>query len=228
MKLSARRLTLVAGVILLGAGAGANYAYHTPDTDPDEEGLHLVVNVPANRLYVYENGERTRTYAVSVGLQGYETPAGSYTIVNGDVASLILFGGLLAFGHDYATGFLVFAALVAGSWDLERPAVGLLAISASVLVVGVIGAFAVFASPGPSDPGRSPRATSPAGESARNRATMASSAGRQLRSSSHCSAVATAANTFFRPLLRTKICVAPSSSRFVVFLIRISGVSSVC
>lgn len=80
MKLSARRMTLAAGIILLGAGAGANYAYHTPDTDPDKSGLHLVVNVPANRLYVYENGERTRTYAVSVGLQGYETPAGSYTI----------------------------------------------------------------------------------------------------------------------------------------------------
>jgi murein L,D-transpeptidase YcbB/YkuD len=79
MKLSVRRLSVVAGLLIVGAGAGVNYAYNLPDVDP-VEGLHLVVNVPANRLYVYENGERTRTYAVSVGLVGYETPAGSYTI----------------------------------------------------------------------------------------------------------------------------------------------------
>ncbi|MGH7464326.1 MAG: hypothetical protein ACREK1_04065, partial [Longimicrobiales bacterium] len=72
MKFSARRLTLATGILLAGAGAGANYASNSPGSDP-EEGLHLVVNVPANRLYVYENGERTRTYAVSVGLRGYET-----------------------------------------------------------------------------------------------------------------------------------------------------------
>ena len=80
MKFSIRRLSIAAGLIVAAAGAGANYAYHTPASDGAEEGLRLVVNVPANRLYVYENGVRTRTYAVSVGLQGYETPAGSYTI----------------------------------------------------------------------------------------------------------------------------------------------------
>ena len=80
MTFSIRRLSLTAGLILVAAGAGANYAYQTPAAEGDEEGLHLVVNVPANRLYVYENGVRTRTYAVSVGLQGYETPAGSYRI----------------------------------------------------------------------------------------------------------------------------------------------------
>jgi murein L,D-transpeptidase YcbB/YkuD len=79
MKLSARRLSVIAGLVVVGAGAGANYAYEAPNRDP-VEGLEIVVNVPANRLYVYENGERTRTYAVSVGLVGYETPAGSYTL----------------------------------------------------------------------------------------------------------------------------------------------------
>jgi hypothetical protein len=77
-----RRITVAAGIILVGAGAGVNYA-STPQIEgvenPDE-GLHLVVNVPANRLYVYEDGVRTRTYAVSVGLRGYETPAGEYSI----------------------------------------------------------------------------------------------------------------------------------------------------
>lgn len=80
MILSKRRLTLLAGFVIASAGAGANYAYQPlPEPDPGE-GLHLVVNVPANRLYVYENGVRTHTYAVSVGLRGYETPAGNYTI----------------------------------------------------------------------------------------------------------------------------------------------------
>ena len=74
-----RRLILAFGVIVIGAGAGANYAYQPHENDPGK-GLHIVVNVPANRLYVYEDGVRTRTYAVSVGLQGYETPAGDYTI----------------------------------------------------------------------------------------------------------------------------------------------------
>ena len=41
-----------------------------------QTGLHLILNVAGNRLHVYENGERTRTYKVSVGMRGYETPAG--------------------------------------------------------------------------------------------------------------------------------------------------------
>jgi murein L,D-transpeptidase YcbB/YkuD len=80
MRLPIRPLSLVAGLVLAAAGAGANYAYNPPDSHETENGLRLVVNVPANRLYVYEDGVRTRTYAVSVGLQGYETPAGSYRI----------------------------------------------------------------------------------------------------------------------------------------------------
>jgi L,D-transpeptidase ErfK/SrfK len=80
MRLSIRRLAISAGLILTAAGAGANYAYHALPNNGEEEGLRLVVNVPANRLYVYEDGVRTRTYAVSVGLRGYETPAGDYRI----------------------------------------------------------------------------------------------------------------------------------------------------
>lgn len=80
MRLTARRLAVTAGLIVAVAGAGANYAYNPPAVEGSDEGLRLVVNVPANRLYVYENGVRTRTYAVSVGLKGYETPAGNYSI----------------------------------------------------------------------------------------------------------------------------------------------------
>lgn len=42
--------------------------------------LRLVLNVPESRLYVYEDGERTRRYRVSVGMDGYETPPGEYRI----------------------------------------------------------------------------------------------------------------------------------------------------
>jgi hypothetical protein len=80
MVISIRRLSVTAGLIVVAAGAGANYASQGPVAEPTDEGLRLVVNVPANRLYVYENGERTHTYAVSVGLRGYETPAGTYRI----------------------------------------------------------------------------------------------------------------------------------------------------
>ena len=80
MTISIRRLSMAAGLIVAAAGAGANHAYDAPLPESADKGLHLVVNVPANRLYVYEDGVRTRTYAVSVGLQGYETPAGDYRI----------------------------------------------------------------------------------------------------------------------------------------------------
>jgi murein L,D-transpeptidase YcbB/YkuD len=82
MKMDVRRLwvtaMIVAGVVA-GAGAGVNLG-SIPDRGDDDQGLHLVLNVAGNRLDVYENGERTKTYRVSVGLPGYETPAGEYRI----------------------------------------------------------------------------------------------------------------------------------------------------
>lgn len=48
--------------------------------DDDRASLRLVVSVSARRLYVYENGARTRTYRVAVGKQGHSTPRGTYRI----------------------------------------------------------------------------------------------------------------------------------------------------
>jgi murein L,D-transpeptidase YcbB/YkuD len=75
-----RRLLLASAIVAVGAGAGVNYAVMQPRQSQTDEGLHLVLNVPGNWLYVYENGVRTRTYSVSVGLPGYETPSGDYRI----------------------------------------------------------------------------------------------------------------------------------------------------
>ena len=80
MKLSARRLLITSVVVLSAAGAGVNYASQPATSDPSPTGLHLILNVAGNRLHVYEEGERTRTYKVSVGMRGYETPAGDYMI----------------------------------------------------------------------------------------------------------------------------------------------------
>jgi hypothetical protein len=82
---SLRRLFFATALIAAWGGAGASYAAASPASDDSidavsQEGLHIVLNVAGNWLYVYENGERTRTYSVSVGLPGYETPAGEYRI----------------------------------------------------------------------------------------------------------------------------------------------------
>jgi murein L,D-transpeptidase YcbB/YkuD len=75
-----RQFAVAAAFIAVGAGAGVTHAAAPDGVAPDDEGLHLVLNVASNWLHVYENGVRTRTYSVSVGLPGYETPSGDYRI----------------------------------------------------------------------------------------------------------------------------------------------------
>lgn len=47
---------------------------------PETQSLRLVLNLAARRLYVYENGKRTRKYVVSVGKPGHRTPTGRFRI----------------------------------------------------------------------------------------------------------------------------------------------------
>ena len=42
--------------------------------------MKLVLNLSARRLHVYQDGERTRSYTVSVGKPGHRTPTGTYSI----------------------------------------------------------------------------------------------------------------------------------------------------
>lgn len=42
--------------------------------------MRLVLNLSARRLHVYQDGERTRSYTVSVGKPGHQTPTGTYSI----------------------------------------------------------------------------------------------------------------------------------------------------
>lgn len=65
-----------AGVQVPGMlGTAAVAAPELPDAP-----LVLVMNLPSYRLDVYEDGERTRSYSVSVGARGFETPAGDYKL----------------------------------------------------------------------------------------------------------------------------------------------------
>lgn len=73
------KIAVAAAALALTVGAGASYASARPG-DVESKGLHLVLNVAGNRLHVYEDGVRTRSYTVSVGLPGYETPKGDYRI----------------------------------------------------------------------------------------------------------------------------------------------------
>lgn len=73
-----RFFVILAIIVLLAvAGAGINFASRMLAGEPS---IRLVLNIPASRLDVYEEGQRTRSYDVSVGARGFETPAGSYRV----------------------------------------------------------------------------------------------------------------------------------------------------
>ena len=46
----------------------------------NEPFVQLVLNIPASRLDVFETGRLTRSYDVSAGARGFQTPAGNYRI----------------------------------------------------------------------------------------------------------------------------------------------------
>jgi murein L,D-transpeptidase YcbB/YkuD len=65
---------------LLAVVAGSAATWKPTHGHAGEPPLRLVINIPAGRLDVFERGERTRSYLVSVGRRGFETPAGSYFV----------------------------------------------------------------------------------------------------------------------------------------------------
>jgi murein L,D-transpeptidase YcbB/YkuD len=69
---------LWATVLCLSAGAGVSVSSRIWGSEATE--LRLVLNIPASRLDVYENEAITRSFDVSVGRRGFETPAGKYKI----------------------------------------------------------------------------------------------------------------------------------------------------
>ena len=69
---------VLAGIgLIVVAGAGFNISHLVQQPADD---IKLVLNIPASRIDVFEKGARTRSYQVSVGKRGFETPPGSYRI----------------------------------------------------------------------------------------------------------------------------------------------------
>jgi len=73
------RISIILAIVVLlaVAGAGINFASRMLGGEPT---LRLVLNIPASRLDVYEQGQRIRSYDVSVGARGFETPPGNYKV----------------------------------------------------------------------------------------------------------------------------------------------------
>lgn len=74
-------------IVLALALALAMGAWGDKDPSWDPGGyteLRLVVNLPAYRLDVYENGSLLKTYPVAIGEPKYKTPPGAYSIKHAD------------------------------------------------------------------------------------------------------------------------------------------------
>jgi hypothetical protein len=69
-----KKIVLGLALVLL-AGAGFNFWKQPPADD-----IRLVLNIPANRIDVFEHGQRTRSIDVSVGKREFATPTGKYRI----------------------------------------------------------------------------------------------------------------------------------------------------
>jgi lipoprotein-anchoring transpeptidase ErfK/SrfK len=52
-----------------------------PAADPTPGGVRIVVSIPLQKAYVFDDGELLWTSPVSTGKRGYETPTGSFTIL---------------------------------------------------------------------------------------------------------------------------------------------------
>jgi murein L,D-transpeptidase YcbB/YkuD len=72
---SPRKWALAA--VLICTIGGMMVAAYARARDP---GIRLVLNVPDGRLTVYDGDQKIARYRVSVGLGGYETPAGRYRV----------------------------------------------------------------------------------------------------------------------------------------------------
>jgi murein L,D-transpeptidase YcbB/YkuD len=70
------RIIAVAAVLVVVV-TGFNMSRMLQPAEPD---LRLVLNVPASRLDVYENGKRTHSFEVSPGTREFATPAGRYHV----------------------------------------------------------------------------------------------------------------------------------------------------
>lgn len=72
-------LAAIAVAALSGSPAWAQAKASSSSSSPE---IRLLLNLPGNRLYVYEDGQVVRRYRVAIGMEGYETPPGTYRVTH--------------------------------------------------------------------------------------------------------------------------------------------------
>lgn len=73
-----KKKILIATLLLTGS---FSYAQNlTPDILPAQSGKHIVINLPQQRMFVYQEGTLTTVYPVAVGKARTTTPPGEYKI----------------------------------------------------------------------------------------------------------------------------------------------------
>ena len=66
---------------VLASGAGASMAAAAPTgPTPATDSLHLVLNLPSYRLEVWDGSEKLQSYPVTIGMNDYQTPTGSFGV----------------------------------------------------------------------------------------------------------------------------------------------------
>lgn len=68
--------------LLLSTTAYGTFAadFMKPNTEINQLGKHVVINIPQLRLFVYENGKLAKSYPIAVGKGKTQTPPGEYEI----------------------------------------------------------------------------------------------------------------------------------------------------
>ncbi len=76
------RAGMLTAAVLVGLAGAGPHAPRRPGPRPAGPALHLVLNIPANRLDVLQGDSLLASFPVSVGKPGHETPAGDYRITH--------------------------------------------------------------------------------------------------------------------------------------------------
>lgn len=77
-----KKLAWSSSLAWLMLGAPVAFAAKTPQplVEVKPEGVHVVINLPQTRLFLYRDGKLENDFPVAVGKAGTRTPAGEYTV----------------------------------------------------------------------------------------------------------------------------------------------------
>ena len=70
-------MALMLSAMTYGASAAE---FMKPNTEINNAGKHVVINIPQLRLFVYENGKLAKSWPIAVGKGRTQTPPGEYLI----------------------------------------------------------------------------------------------------------------------------------------------------